>query len=771
MLSSHITEAFNAGASDQTKLAISKLEDERSQLQKSLSEFKGSLKAVEPKGARKPKKNNGKLGKCKESKKVKGTRNCEGGQGKQMKTTMSLQLRTPPSFTSHFLDVCTAAPSSSPTLSKKHKIKKSSKPAAIDAADVSITSAPAVSSPAVAGSAPTGIHVMAPSIVADSVYTTNPVLSFYVQSGHDGGVGVPMPTSKPHKPSPLVQQANAKAPSSAPIGDSPASSPAGSPVVPPLLMTEPPSTGTPKFYSTSQTTLSPDISPVAVPITKTPGNSNLVNTPLLDEELSTSRPSLAPLTIHPSNISNAVPANPPAGSTSIPDNTGPAASPTNSPNISATVPPSSGPLERPPTAIPSNAPAQTMKPTTRLIANDGGLPATQPTQSPELFPSASPSVHEYQKEIMASPIMVYFRGSFELAVVQDDIYATVERLLGPFLKHGIGNILSSFSLRMKFIIVDGSQIGVGRRLTDNAQTIVSSEIDLSLQLSGNNSGQLSVIDGKNASRLLVDFFGEDSVSMIVQALHDSKINITSIEVRKVASESEVSNSSSGGNGNGDGETSIALIAGIICGIVIVAALATAALQSRRIRRNKLTLEQQLAGTTDEEFGVTKEQGTICNTILSRGSASGCGDFPDILANHPSTTANPLPECDPAGNNVRKESIRIHQRSLSVNSTEQKMMDGPDLVAMFGASNVKKSAPSETESVFTTDEPNSLIADEKSKVDSQKKSWRSWNKQSAAYQQQRKNRKAKEKPQEEHFETIEIDGEMKNVYLSPIDLYE
>ena len=377
-------------------------------------------------------------------------------------------------------------------------------------------------------------------------------------------------------------------------------------------------------------------------------------------------------------------------------------------------------------------------------------PTDTPTEAPilpEITPSSSPEVQGFTKAMQTSPLIVQFSGSFDLAAVRDEIIAIVETELNPYLVLAIGSILQDFNLSMSFKSDDASLADEGHRRQESTTDSVFSEVSVLLHLFGMDLGELNSLDDFAASEILRSFFVGISANHLLQALLSAGIDIVSVEVSSLIiaeAESEPSNKDASGKRR-ENTTRTALLACMFSGSIVFAALATAVIHSRRRHRKKFSLEQQLAETIKDVRSNTREHKT---QALSDGSVSSCDDSMSSY-NTKDRQDSPVKSC--------KVSPHLDSAILT-------MMDGPDLLVVTTA-NMRCLTPSETESIFTTDEqPSDLPTEVDATVTRRKKGWRPWNRKSS-----KDTEVNKQDPERMWFERVEIDGVMKNVYLSPIDL--
>jgi hypothetical protein len=434
-------------------------------------------------------------------------------------------------------------------------------------------------------------------------------------------------------------------------------------------------------------------------------------------------------------------------------------SPIASPSVANPIETKSPEVEPSTTITPENdertmAPSSTFESNRNNVSGEGNTkaPTEAATEAPTLLdviPSSSPEIQGFTKEIQTSSIIIQFRGSFDVDAVRDDIVAIVESELAPYLVLAIGSILQDFNLSMSFKS-DGASLAVdGHRRQESTTDSVLSEVSVLLHLFGVDMNELTSFDETSATKILSDFFGGTSAMHLLQALLSAGINVESVEMNSFSTaQAEISNQNESGKRR-ENTTRTALLACMFSGSIVFAVLATAIIHSRRRHRKKFSLEQQLAETTKDVRSNTRGPKT---QVLSDGSVSSCGDS---MSTYSMNDFQDGPKKDCKG-------------SPHLDSALLTMMDGPDLLVVT-TTNMRCFTPSETESVFTTDEmPSALPTEGDTTEVHRKKRWRPWNRKSSKTDNERYEHH-KKGPERLWFERVEIEGEMKNVYLSPIDL--
>lgn len=494
-------------------------------------------------------------------------------------------------------------------------------------------------------------------------------------------------------------------------------------------------------------TISPSFSPVTpVPvITPSPGNAPLVfyyptyaPSPMSGVSRATPAPitlksdTSLPTTLRPTPLNLDKAAGAPTGSA--------AASPAASP---------AGPV-----SMVASTGAPTLAPTSGVYLDRGEPITAAPTSASPVVPE---SKQQYTRKVVTTPISIEIQGSFDVDASKDEITSMMETALAPYLTQVTGSILKGFTISTRFLANGGA-----RRLQETIKVV--SIIEVSFEIAGTELAELLKFDEVTASNLVSAFFSGDSVRVLVDNIVASGIAIESIKLNGAASAPASAGEERHDDppvGKHDDPTNrTALIAGMLSGSVVFAALAAGILVNRHKQSSKFSLEHQLAEAGDEGSGPTKGHRTICGTVdSSQGSVSSRGDFTYNCNETSALQFSPLPKVGPV------ESPRQKHRWSSPDSAELKMMDGPDLVATTATTQQRRylAAPSsDSESVFTTDEPDGLGHGQTPESHERKRWLPSWSRKLP--------RNRTERPsQDDHYDTIEIDGEMKTVYLTPIDI--
>ena len=582
-------------------------------------------------------------------------------------------------------------------------------------------------SPAVAPTTVPGDASMSPVVVASATTapvaaqtaTTSPILSLLsqVEKGREGGktpAVVLTPTLSPiSSAAPVQEPTSTTAPvlETMPKSKAPTVSPSFSPVTPVAVITPSPGNAPLVFY---YPTYAP--SPMSGVSRATPAPITLKSDTSLP---TTSRPT--PLTLDKATGA-------PAGSS--------AASPATSP---------AGPV-----SMMASTSAPTLAPTSGVYLDRGEPITATPTSASPVVPE---SKQQYTRKVVTTPISIEIQGSFDLDASKDAITSMMETALAPYLTQGAGSILKGFTISTIFL-ANGA-----RRLQETIKVV--SIIEVSFEIAGTELAELLSFDEVTASNLVSAFFSGDSVKVLVDNIVASGIAIESIKLNGAAaapaSAGEERHDDPPVGKHDDTTNRTALIAGMLSGSVVFAALAAGILVNRHKQSGKFSLEHQLTEAGDEGSGPTKGHRTICGTVnSSQGSVSSQGDFTYNCNETSALQFSPLPKVGPV------ESPRQKHRWSSPDSAELKMMDGPDLVATTQQRRYLAAPSSDSESVFTTDEPDGLGHGQTPESLERKRWLPSWNRK------QPRNRT--ERPsQDEHYDTIEIDGEMKTVYLTPIDI--
>ena len=391
-------------------------------------------------------------------------------------------------------------------------------------------------------------------------------------------------------------------------------------------------------------------------------------------------------------------------------------------------------------------------------------PVSIAAASPDASPEASPVVpkvastgapttlaptpqEQYMRKVLTTPISIEIQGSFDLDASKDEITSMLETALAPYLIRETGSILKGFTISTRFL-----QNGA-RRLQETITAV--SVIEVSFELTGTELPELLKFDEVAASNMVSAFFSDDdAIKVLVEDMVASGIAISSIKLSE-ATTTTTTTASAGEEsrhdvsvGKKDGPTSrTALIAGMLSGCVVFAALAAGMLVNRHKESNKFSLEQQL-----------KEH---CGTVIS--SHHSVSSLRDLTYNYNETSAL---QFSPSQNASPLESPRQKHKWSPPDSVELIMMDGPNTDATQQQRRNHFGAPSsDCDSIFTTNhEPDGLKHGQTPESQGRKRWLPIWNRKVPP------NRTDEQGPsQQDHYDTIEIDGELRTVYLTPIDI--
>jgi hypothetical protein len=190
-----------------------------------------------------------------------------------------------------------------------------------------------------------------------------------------------------------------------------------------------------------------------------------------------------------------------------------------------------------------------------------------------------------------------------------------------------------------------------------------------------------------------------------------------------------------------------LIAGMLSGSAVFAALAAAIIVNRQKQATKFSLEQQLTHGGEDELSLSRDFNVICIKDSSQGSASGRDEF---VYNCKETTAL---QFYPSQKTESSQSFSQNTNWSQPCSSEHKV----------GTNDEKRfwtTPSSDCDSVLTSDD--AALLSKHTPASRERKRWLPpW--------KRNQTRQRTEQINDEQYDMIEIDGEMRTVYLTPIDL--